>query len=394
MTSQGGGPHGRGEGARGDSGSDAGSGAGSAWQAVFGDVNDPTDPRFAAEYAPPTRPPRRWAHLLRTTGVTVLILGVLVGVVVAFVGRGNTSSPQAGLSVSAPITPSSIASTGPSSSASTAAQAQDIRLAQALLVNTSWAQLAPYLQNLATSGVAGGCLNVVAHNEAQCRFGAKAALHHAVLLGDAAALDWLPAVVAELAPHGWDVQVLTYADCPVSRVAITVNGALDDQCADHRAFITAQLAALKPTLIIGSDSDSDLALATAPPKPKGAPREKPAVAFTAGLSAAVSAYKAYGKVVLIASAPGGKDVTDCQAAVALPKACVSAVRPAWQAYQALERAALKGQADYIDPTAAFCHDQRCPAVVGTSAVYTNGTRMTEAWSRSLGYLFAAYVGTT
>ena len=362
-----------------------------AWQAVFGDVNDPTDPRFAADYAPPGPPPRRRAGQLRTALISIVALGAIIAVVAVFVARGN-STPDAGASVGAGITPSTDAAGSSSAAAATAAAQQDLRLQQALTVNTGWGQLAPYLANLASAGVGDACLTVTPANAKSCLFGAKPAAHHAVLVGDAAALDWMPAIVAELAPHGWDVQVLTEVNCPVSTVATTVNGAPDDKCADHHAFVKAELAAIHPALIFASDSPADLAYATAPPKPKNSPRQKSTDAFSDGVTSAVSTYRAYGKVVLIGSAPGGKAISQCQSSVSLPKACVSSVRTAWQAYQVLERNAAKGQADSLDPTAAFCHDDHCPAVVGTTAVYTNGVRMTAAWSKSLAYLFAAYVG--
>jgi len=96
--------------------------------------------------------------------------------------------------------------------------------------------------------------------------------------------------------------------------------------------------------------------------------------------------------VLIAAPPGSKVISECETGVPLPKACVASVRSDWQAYVKLESESVHGQADYLDPTDAFCHLGRCPAIVGTVPVYTDGVRMTDAFSASLAYLFAPYVG--
>ena len=363
-----------------------------AWQAVFGDVNDPTDPRFAEGYQLPRQPRRRWAWRLRNTLIALVIVAVIGGGLVAFISRGNTKSPDAGLPVSAGITPTASAGSSappPPNSAST----QAIKLAEALTVPTTWAQLAPFLTNLNTAGEPTTCLNVTSTNESACKFGAKSAAHHAVLIGDAAALDWMPAIVAELAPHGWDVQVLTEVNCPISKVAITINDVVDANCAAHQSFIASQLASIKPTLIFASDSESDLAYATAPAKPKGKPREKPEDAFTSGLTSAVEAYNDYGKVVVIGSPPGSKPISGCRTSTALPKSCVAAVRSAWTDYQHLEATAVSGHADVINPVSAFCYQgKQCPAIVGVVPVYTDGVRMTVAFAKTLGYLFAPYVG--
>lgn len=322
--------------------------------------------------------------------MTLLVLAVLAGGGYALFGRKTSTPPNAGAQITSNITPS-VPSHSPPATVGTA-QAHTIQLEQALTTQVTWGQLAPFLKNIANQGVSTTCLNVTATNEAACRFGAKPASHHAVIIGDAAALDWMPAIVAELAPHGWDVQVLTEARCPVSVVAITINNVVNTACAAHHSFVASQIATLKPSLIFASDEEIDLAYATAPPKPKGLPRQKPEDSYKAGLASAVESFAKVGKVVVIGSAPGGKRVTDCEAGTGSPKGCVASVRSSWQAYQTLVRTVVAGHADYLDPTTFFCHLGKCPAVVGVVPQYIDGVRMSAAYSKSLAFVFAPYIG--
>jgi hypothetical protein len=198
--------------------------------------------------------------------------------------------------------------------------------------------------------------------------------------------------VAGLEPHGWDVQVLTEANCPVSLVDITINNVVNTACAAHHQFVGAQIAAIKPALIFTSDSEIDLEYATAPPKPKGEPREKSETAFIAGLTSAVTNYAKVGKVVVVGSPPGARRITDCVASVSSPKGCVSPLRSTWQDYQTLERNAVSSHATYVDPTTYFCHLGRCPSIVGVTPVYIDGVRVSDAFAKSLDFVFAPYAG--
>jgi hypothetical protein len=104
----------------------------------------------------------------------------------------------------------------------------------------------------------------------------------------------------------------------------------------------------------------------------------------------VTSYAKIGKVVVIGSPPGAKRLSDCIASVASPKACVTPLRSTWQDYQTLERTAVAAHATYIDPTNYFCHLGRCPAIVGVTPVYIDGVLVSNAFAKSLGFVFAGY----
>lgn len=361
------------------------------WDAALGEAVDPANPHFepGVVYQPGTAP-ARWPRVARQVLLVVVILAVLAGGAYALIGKKSKTPADAGSDiVTAPLT----ASSAPHSAVTVANTATEhaAQLAGALTANTNWGQLAPFLKDIAKAGVPTTCLNVSSSNVAQCRFGAKPASHHAALIGDAAALDYMPALVAALQPKGWDLQVLTEANCPAAKVAITINGVPDTACTDHHKFVLDELASLKPTLIVTSDQDIDLAYATAPPKPKGEPRQTSHDAFVSGLTSSVEKFAEYGKVLVINSPPGTKPITDCQAGSPPPKACASTVRPAWQAYGRLVRDTVEKHATYIDPLPYFCADGKCPAIVGVTPTYINGARLSLAFSKSLSFVFAPYV---
>jgi len=372
------------------------SGGPDLWNAALGEANDPTNPKFTGTlpYVPHTR---HWVRPVRNTAIAVLVIVVIaVGIVVATKSSPtkDAGAPVGSVSIAPPPTGTSTqGSTGGAVPVANTAAAHAAQLAQALTAVTSWAQLVPFLKDVSSQGVSLACLNVSSSNESKCKFGAKPASHHAVLVGDAAALNYLPAIVTELGPHGWDVQVLTQANCPLSHVAITIDKKLDTACADHHAFVTSQINSIKPTLIFSSDSPTDLSYATAPPKPRGKPRERPGDAFIGGLKSAAASYDEVGKVVLIASPPGSKKLSECIVGVPSPKGCAAGPSTEWKSYLALERGAVSGHADVIDPTGYFCHLDRCPAIVGVTPVYIDAIRLSQAFAKSLSFVFAPYIAT-
>jgi len=368
-----------------------------AWNAALGEATDPASPSLngANPYAQHTR---YWVRPVRNIAIALLALAV-VGLGVYVLVSSSKPAKDAGAQVSSvsiappPTASDTPGSTGGAVTVANTADAHATQLTQALTAATSWAQLVPFLKNVSSQGVSLACLNVTSSNESKCKFGAKPASHHAVLLGDAAALNYLPAIVAELGAHGWDVQVLTQANCPLSHVTITINKTEDSACSDHHSFVTSQINSIKPALIFSSDSLIDLSYATAPPKPKGKPREKPEDAFISGLKSAAEHYDEVGKVVVIGAPPGTKRLADCIAGVPSPKGCVASPGSEWKAYLSLERSAVAGHADFIDPTNYFCHLDRCPAIVGVTPVYIDGVRVSEAFAKSLSFVFAPYIAT-
>ena len=375
-----------------------------AWTAALGDVIDPANPKVGGEYEFAPRP-RRWPRTVRRVILVLIVLAGIGGGTYAFLGH-NKKTPDAGAPVTVGPLPgaSSSAGSGTPSTSSTApppadtAAANQLQLKLATTEETSWAQLTPFLTNLAKEGVSQACANVTSTNESSCRFGAKPASHHAVLIGDATALNYLPAILAGLEPHGYDVQVLTLTNCPTARVAITVDGVLQSACDDHHTFVSQQIAAIKPSLIISSDAEVDFEYATPPPKPKGKPREKPDVAYTSGLTSAVEDYSKIGKVVVVSPAPGAKHIADCKTVPTAPaKGCLASIGSSWTDFKATQINAVSKYASYLDTSKLLCYYPttagsvpKCPAIVGVTPVYVDGAILTQAYSSSLGFAFAPY----
>lgn len=88
---------------------------------------------------------------------------------------------------------------------------------------------------------------------------------------------------------------------------------------------------------------------------------------------------AAGDVVLLGAPPRAGNLQECVTRLSDPADCTQPVSEQWRAVSAAERAAAQAAgATYVDPEGSFCAGGRCPAVGGSTPVYTDGRHLTAA----------------
>ena len=275
-----------------------------------------------------------------------------------------------------------------------AARAPDPRESAAGLAATIQASVAPAsfpsldvpLSAISRAGapewIVDGCDNVNSGNVTTCRYGDPAAPRTAALVGDSMAISWLPGLRAALEPRGWHIAVLTRNQCPLPRIGLWRDRPSEPftACADHKDWVVDQLRRLQPDLVIASNAITFLDHEQG--EPRGDARFGP---WQRGMTQMLSQLKAVaGRVVLLGPPPRAGNLQSCLTRLSKPVDCTSSVTADWRGLRRAERTAAEAAgADYVDVEPLFCAAGRCPAVVGSTPVYTDGRHLTAAYSRRL-----------
>ena len=316
---------------------------------------------------------RRSARPAAVMATAVLLLG---GWVLPAVALSSTPPPPV-------VTPAAEADT------SLAAFTADVA---ASVAPASWPALEVPLEQISTAGapewVVDRCDNVSAGNAARCTYGSPLASKRAVLLGDSMAISYLPALRAELEPRGWTIAVLTRNQCPNPLLTLFRNRPSEPfvQCDDHKRWVAKQVAWIKPQLVIMSSAITLLDQQVS--EPRGAERF---TRWTAGTTAAIHAVSAPGRrVVVVGPPPRAGNLQSCVTRLSSPVDCSEPVSADWRGFRDAERAgAERAGAAYVDVEQWFCAAGRCPAVVGSTPVYTDGRHLTQAYARRIAPYLAA-----
>nr|WP_281372099.1 acyltransferase family protein [Modestobacter versicolor] len=245
-----------------------------------------------------------------------------------------------------------------------------------------WPALDPALDQLdqarAPEWVEDQCLNVTPDNEESCLYGDEEAASTAVLLGDSVAISWLPGLRAAMAPLGWSIQSLTYEECPniTAEVRHGTSSSAYPECTDHRSWALERIAELGPDLVILSNSygaqllDEDADVDTA---------------WRDGLEQVIGQVTATGAAAaVLGMPPSGESLQECVTALSDPSDCTGPPSDEWKDRMRVEEAATTAAgATYVDPTPWFCYRNRCPAVVGSTPVFSEGVHLTRQYSTKL-----------
>jgi len=316
---------------------------------------------------------RRPAPLARRTG-SVRRTAVALGATVGLLGAGF-AAPALGLWLAAerPAGPPAVAAPSPA----------DIR---GSLAPVAWPALTPPLAGIGTAGspewLVDKCDNVNAGNVERCRYGAAGARRTAALVGDSMAISWLPALRAVLEPRGFTIHVLTRNQCPAPTLEIYRERPEEPyvECADHKRWVLEQVEALRPELVLVSSAVTMVDQQVARPVD-----DARYARWSEGTERTLSALsEAAGDVVVLGAPPRAGNVQECVTRLSEPGDCTEQVPAQWQAVRDAERAAAgRTGASYVDPEPWFCVEGRCPAVVGSTPVYTDGRHLTEAYALRL-----------
>ena len=251
---------------------------------------------------------------------------------------------------------------------------------------SGWPPLQPPLQGIRHAGapewLVDKCDNVNSGNLHRCRYGPAQAPRTAVLLGDSMAISWMPALRAVLEPRGFAIQVLTRNQCPAPQVMFFRNRPEEPytQCADHKDWAIEQVRQLRPELVLVSSSVTMIGKQVS--EPEGDARY---AQWGEGTQRTLTRLRQVAaQVVVLGAPPRAGNVQECVTRLSRPVDCTERVQDEWRAIRAAESAAAQDAgARYVDPEPWFCVGGRCPAVVGSTPVYTDGRHLTQVYARRL-----------
>jgi peptidoglycan/LPS O-acetylase OafA/YrhL len=266
--------------------------------------------------------------------------------------------------------------------------------AQSALAVREWGELDPALDFIADSGspewLDDNCLNVITEvKSAACTYGDGDKT--AVLLGDSYALSWLPGLRDALEPQGWKIQLLTLGACPNVMLTIDAStGVPIEVCDEHHEWVPEQLERIQPDMIIMADKSTYGTQITG--QVKDVPQ--PGLWKTATDDFIKAVKPTTDKLVVIGSPPGSGNLQSCFTPVGGVAGCnkqLDTVR-AVALNNAEKEAAEANDVTYVDPLPWLCARSNCPAVIGTTPVYSDGQHMTQAFSKKLAPLLATAIG--
>ena len=249
-----------------------------------------------------------------------------------------------------------------------------------------WPPLRPPLAGITHAGapewIEDKCDNVNEGNLDRCRYGPADAARTAVVFGDSMAISWVPALREVLEPRGFSLQVLTRNQCPAPQLAFFRDRPEEPftQCTEHKEWALEQVQRLEPELVVVSNSITFLDKQVA--EPTGDRRFE---RWREGMAQTLERLEAAaGEVVVLGAPPRAGNVQECVTRLSDPVDCTEQVSEDWLGVRAAEAAAARESgATYVDPEPWFCVDGRCPAVVGSTPVYTDGRHLTAAYARRL-----------
>ncbi|WP_433073923.1 acyltransferase family protein [Dactylosporangium sp. CA-052675] len=217
-----------------------------------------------------------------------------------------------------------------------------------------------------------------------------------VLFGDSHTEQWFDAFEAIAKKKQWRLVVLAKSGCtPADALTIKINSRRAyTECADWRERAFTVIKQLKPAIVVLSTRTY-----TDPPVDKqGAPTADKAHADTAWAQATVASATRLAqlgaKPIIMQDTPDprGVSVPDCVAAhPSAVQQCALKVPTAIYATRkaAIEAAAQPAGISVLDPTEWFCTDTLCPAIIGNSLVYRDGSHVTTTYIKLLTPLLTA-----
>lgn len=210
-----------------------------------------------------------------------------------------------------------------------------------------------------------------------CQLGDPTGTRTIVVMGDSHAAQWVPAVDKIAKDRKWKLVTFTKAACPVTRVTILDDGKPYEQCALWREKVLAEIAKLKPDLVITSQSNYT-----------GVARD----AMIEGLRSVWSEITNQGaRVVAIRNTPFSLfDPRNCLRTD--PGKCVNPRSEVEREnIYALAARSVAG-VSVVDMNDALCSKDTCPAVVGNIVVLRDNHHLTATYALALAPYLAKAAG--
>lgn len=221
-----------------------------------------------------------------------------------------------------------------------------------------------------------------------------------ILFGDSHAAHWWPAVAEFGKTHGMRVGLLSKSGCPAPDATVLAQGGPYPQCTQWRQSAVAQIAALRPAVVLMASSygyENSLHLGGVPADTAQLPQ-----AWSAATAATLAAVgPVAGHVAVLRDLPRFSDsVVDCMAASAAP--AVDCALPADQAFSATANAvyaaeqqivAATANAVSVDLSSSICRSGVCqPAEPDGRRRYRDSNHLDPAFAKTLWPSMAAVVG--
>jgi hypothetical protein len=246
--------------------------------------------------------------------------------------------------------------------------------------------LAPTLANAANdlpiSSNDGCFLGLTQLAQPSCTYGDLSSKRTAVLFGDSHMQQWLPGIAAAAVKDHWRIIALNKASCPVADVTI-FQAELErkyTQCNPWRSAAIKRIAAIRPTLIIASQSDENSGTVSVS-------------TWANGTASVVAELREIAPVDFILDDPNPADgmvVPDClsshlKAALDCDYSPEHSSDP--EKRRAVAAAVAKVGAHIVDPKSWMCTPSACPPIAGNILIYRDQAHVTATFSAWLAPVF-------
>jgi len=337
-----------------------------------------------------TKPGARRVPATASSRRRLVGVGAMTGACLMLFGVAATGQ-QPSSSASGPVPHTGPAAGSERPTLDSPAAAERAAEVEAALAAVEWPDLDPAVGELRSAAAAPPCALV--YNSPQladavevkrrCGHGDPAAKRTVLVIGDSLANSYLPAIVAAVAPEGWNVVGVSRSGCPAIAIDVVYLASRQpySRCTEHQGLISQWIPELAPDLIVATGSPFIVDRLASGATGAGALRQ-----WRKGAEASWAAWADTAPVVVLQAPPYGKNLQSCATRFSKPSDCVSTPAQAYVNFRKMEKKAVKAVADvrYVGTQDWFCSaEPRCPAFVGTIPTFVDGGHLTIAGARQL-----------
>lgn len=236
-------------------------------------------------------------------------------------------------------------------------------------------------------GCLGGELSPLAHdkdvtaNALRCVYGPENATRSLVIFGDSTTMSFVPGIRKALEGQDWQVHIYTVAAC--SPVLIPGrNDASADECKRFKLWVQDQIGRLNPDVVASSFLRNDGQLSSgAVGREADAEWQKYVTDMGRYVVGQGARY-----VLLEAPAPAKAEPSQCITRFSVPSDCITERSTIFDGQSEVEARAIADvgiNATFVPTKEWFCVNSRCPAFVGSTAMYADINHISALASEEL-----------